>query len=77
MMVDALGQFFVNPLPLSGFIKAVLILPLCLSISIVYKATRMDDLSRLRPAVAGLCLTIVVGMYAVGLGLWLMFQLFS
>jgi len=48
--------------------------PLCLAIAIIHKTIRMDDLTRLPMAALGLWLTIVVGMCAVGGGLWLAFE---
>jgi len=76
-MTALLAQFFINPLPLGGISKALLILPLCLGISTVYKATRMDDFGRLPAAVAVLWVTIVVGMYVVGFALWLVYRMLA
>jgi hypothetical protein len=50
-------------------------LPLCLSIAIVYKTTRCRTLSEVPAAAAGLWLTIVLGMSVVGFGLWAVFEL--
>ncbi len=65
-----LGQFMVEPLTLSGPQKMLLILPLCLAIAIVYKATRIKHMRDLPLSVGALWFTIVAGMYSVGLGLW-------
>lgn len=72
-MNNPLAQLFISPLALSGISKVLLILPLCLSISIVYKATRLENLRELVSGVLGLWITIVVGMYSVGIGMWLLF----
>ncbi len=72
-MTDLIAQLFISPVLLTGFQKALLLLPLCLSISVVYKATRLDRLSEMPVAVLGLWITIVVGMYAVGIGVWLIY----
>ncbi len=69
-MTDVLAQLFIAPISLSGFQKVLLVLPLCLAISIVYKATRLERVKDMPVAVLGLWATIVVGMYAVGMGLW-------
>ncbi len=74
-MSDVLPQFLANSTVLSGGLRLVMMLPLCLSIAIVYKATRCEDLRELPVAVGGLLVSIVLGMAAVGLGLWLMFQI--
>jgi hypothetical protein len=68
--MNLLGQFMVEPLVLNGPQKALLILPLCLAIAIVYKVTRLRNLKELPRAVFALWITIVIGMYSVGLGLW-------
>ncbi len=76
-MSDVLAQLFVTPVSLSGVEKSLLILPLCLSISIVYKATRLERLRDMPAAVAGLWVTIVIGMYAVGVGLWVVYRVLA
>jgi len=70
-VTDLIGQLFVTPVSLTGVQKLLLMLPLCLSIAIVYKATRCERLSELPRAVLGLWITIVVGMFTVGAGLWI------
>ncbi len=76
MTVSSLiAQFFVTPIALGGLQKAVLILPICLSIAIVYKVTRLENLRHMIRAVLNLWVTIVVGMYAVGVGLWVVYTL--
>lgn len=76
-MIGLIAQLFITPIPLSGGLKALLILPLCLSISIVYKVTRAERLRDVPAAVAALWMTIVVGMYAVGIALWVVYMLLS
>lgn len=71
--METLAQLFNVPIPLSGLGKVMLILPICLSISIVYKTTRLERIRQLPVAALGLWITIVVGMYAVGVGLWVVF----
>ena len=55
--------------------RLLLILPLCLSIAIVYKTTRCENLREVPVAALVLWGTIVVGMYAVGVGVWLLFSI--
>jgi hypothetical protein len=71
--MSGLGQFFVTPIEISGIQKVLLLLPLCLSISIIYKVTRCERLADVPAAVGALWVTIVVGMHAVGVGLWVVY----
>jgi hypothetical protein len=66
---------FTSGIPLSGGQRLVLMLPLCLSIAIVYKTTRCDDLRQVPLAALALWVTIVIGMAAVGVGLWAAFAI--
>ena len=70
-MMAAVAQLFVTPVALTGVGKLLLMFPLCLSIAIVYKATRCERLQELPRAVLSLWITIVVGMFSVGAGLWI------
>ena len=72
-----LATFLLDPIALGGFQKALLIVPLSLAISIVYKSTRAGNLSNLTRQAVGLCVTIVVGMYAVGMGLWALYHILA
>lgn len=66
-----------TPVNLLGWQRMLLLIPLCASISIVYKTIRYDDLRQVPAAAAVLCITIVAGMYAVGVGAWLLFLLLA
>lgn len=70
-----LAALFVDGLELNGIHRFLLMLPICLSIAIVYKTTRCDRLRDLPKDVLVLWVSIVAGMYSVGLGLWAMFEL--
>lgn len=74
-MTEPVLLFFATSSALGGGQRLLMMLPLCLSIAIVYKTTRCDDVRELPKAVAGLLITIVLGMAAVGVGLWLLFQI--
>lgn len=71
MTVLVLG-LFTSPIMLSGMQRMLLVLPLCLSISVVYKTIRCEKLADMPLAALGLWVTIIVGMYAVGIGVWLL-----
>ena len=59
---------------LSGMQRQLLMLPLCLSIAVVYKTTRCESLRDVPVAALILWGAIVVGMYAVGVGLWILYS---
>lgn len=69
------ATIFITGIPLTGGQRFLLMWPLCLSVAIIYKVTRCDRLRDLPVAALGLWVTIVIGMYAVGGGLWLAFQI--
>lgn len=74
-MIAAISDFFVTGIRLTSVQRLAMMLPLCLSVAIVYKATRCERLRDLPLAALALWITIVVGMYAVGIGLWAAFEI--
>lgn len=74
-MISALAGLFTTAVELTGVQRLLLMLPLCLSIAIIYKTTRCDNLREVPVAALALWITIVLGMYAVGLGLWVAFEI--
>ncbi len=74
-MISALAGLFTTAVELTGVQRLLLMLPLCFSIAIIYKTTRCDNLREVPVAVLALWITIVLGMYAVGLGLWVAFEI--
>ena len=74
-MTDLLATLFVTPIALGCIWRLLLMLPLCLSISIVYKTTRCERLEDLPGAVVSLWITIVLGMFCVGVGFWIIYFL--
>lgn len=62
--------WFIIPVPLTGWEQLFLLLPLCLSVSVVYKLTKMDNLREVPLAALSTWVTIVIGMFAVGAGLY-------
>ena len=57
--------------------RQMLMLPLCLSIAIVYKTMRCENLREVPLAALILRGTLVLGMYAVGVGLWALFWIMA
>jgi len=72
-----LVSLFLSGAPLAGSIRFLLMLPLCLSVAVVYKTTRMEDLRRVPIASIVLWITIVGTMYGVGVGLWILFLIMA
>lgn len=75
-MNSVLAGLFTSAMQLSGQQRLALMLPLCLSIAIVYKTIRCERLGEVPAAVAVLWITIVSGMAVVGVGLWAIFSFF-
>ncbi len=73
-MISIIAGIFTSGMILTGWQRMLLMLPLCLSIATVYKTLRTDNPKELPSAVIVLWGTIVVGMGAVGVGLWLIFE---
>lgn len=73
-MISIIAGIFTSGMILTGWQRMLLMLPLCLSIATVYKTLRTDNPKELPSAVIVLWCTIVVGMGAVGVGLWLIFE---
>lgn len=69
-----LASVFTTAVQLTGGQRFLLMLPLCLSVAIVYKTTRHDSLREMPVAALVLWVTIVLGMYAVGFGLWALYS---
>jgi hypothetical protein len=69
--------FFQHPVELSGLQRLLLLLPLCLSISVVYKTTRCERLGDVPLAAFALWATLVLGMVGVGVLMWLAYLLLA
>ncbi len=73
-MTSLLGTLFVTGIDLSGTQRFLMMFPLCLAITVVYKTTRCATLREVPLAALSLWVTIVVSMFAVGVGLFLAFR---
>jgi hypothetical protein len=76
-MIDTLATIFLNPLHITGWTRLALLWPLCLSIAVVYKTTKCARVRDIPVASAVLWITIVVGMYALGVALLIMYELLA
>ena len=68
---------FIDPIPIVSWQKLAMLLPLCLAIAIVYKTTKCRELRDVPVASLVLWVTILVGMFAVGIGLLVAYNLFA
>ncbi len=76
-MTFALATLFLDPIPLSGIQRAALLLPICLSISVVYRTIKTPNLRDILRTSLTLWVTIVVGMWVVAFTLWVVYLLFA
>ena len=76
-MIASLLAFFTMGMDLSRFPRFVLMLPLCMSVAVIYKSTRIENMREVPAAAAILWVTIVLGMVAVGVGLWVLFAIMA
>lgn len=72
MAVMTLG-FFTTPMQLTGQQHLVLLAPLCIAISVVYKTLRCQDLREMPRAAFGQSVTVVLAMLGVGVAVWLLY----
>ncbi len=76
-MTALCAGLFTVPITLSGPQHAALLVPLSMAIAVVYKTIRCEHVRQIPGAALVLCVTIVLGMYAVGVGLWLLHLIFT
>ncbi len=69
-----LANVFTTAVQLTGGQRFLLMFPLCLSVALVYKTTRCESLRDVPVSALVLWVTIVLGMYAVGFGLWALYS---
>lgn len=74
-MNDALATLFITPIMFSRLVGLIMLLPLCLAISIVYKTIKTEDLRAVPVAAAASWGTIVAGMLAVGVTIYILYHL--
>ncbi len=66
-----------TPVQLSGVWRLLLLIPLCLSISVVYKTIQCERLGDIPQAILALWVTIIGGMIGVGVLMWAVFMLLA
>jgi len=72
-MSDLLAVFL-QPASLTRWQQMLMLLPLCLSISVVYKTTKCERVRDIPWAAFVSWITIVVGMYLVGIVLLVVYE---
>ena len=72
--MTAMLAMFLTPVILTKTQQMLLLLPLCLTIAVVYKTTKCEQVRQIPAAALGSFISIVVGMYAVGIALFLICQ---
>lgn len=72
-----LHQLFVVPIEIRGVGRLLMLAPLILSVSLVYKTIRCPDLRRVPLASIKLCIVILCGMMAIGVSLLITFRLLA
>ena len=76
-MTDVIASLFVTPIPITGIGRLTMLIPLCLSISVVYKTMRCERLSQVPLAAVILCITILFVMGLIGVVLLLVFRMLA
>jgi len=77
-VAESLMALFTTPMPeLSGWQRAGLLLPLALAIAVIYKTIKCKTVRDIPMASLILWVTIVAGMYVVGIGLMFVYQFLS
>ncbi len=76
-MTTWLLAWFTTPVQITGVERLLLLLPLCFSVSIIYKATRCERIGDIPLATIALWLTVVGGMIGVGILMWIAFLLLA
>lgn len=76
-MGDTLSSLFVQPVSISGIGRLAMLVPLTLSISLVYKTMRCERLSSIPLASVILTIMILVTMGLIGLVLLILFRLLA
>ena len=76
-MPDFMSDLFVKPISIPGAWRLLMLLPLSLMVSVVYKTIRCRRLSSVPLASCSLCFMIICGMMFIGVFLLVTFRLFA
>lgn len=74
-MTASLASLFITPIMFSRLAGLLMLLPLCLAVSVVYKTIKIEDLRKVPAAVVASWFTIVGGMLAIGVSIYALYYL--
>jgi hypothetical protein len=77
MLAQFLNDLFMKPIPITGAGRLGMLVPLALSISLVYKTIRCERISQIPGASLYLCFLIVSGMLLIGGALFGIFRILA
>lgn len=77
MLAQFLSDLFMKPIPITGAGRLGMLVPLALSISLVYKTIRCERVSQIPAAGLYLCFLIVSGMLLIGAALFGVFRILA
>ncbi len=77
MTIESLQSVFTEPVSIAGSGRLAMLIPLTLSVSIVYKTMRCERLAQVPLASLVLCLMILAVMGLIGVTLLLVFRLLA
>lgn len=73
--MSSLLAIFLTPVSLTRPAQLLMLLPLCLAVSLVYKTTKCENVREIPWATLVSWVTIVIGMFAVGVVLLIAYEL--
>jgi hypothetical protein len=73
--MSSLLAIFLTPVSLTRPAQLLMLLPLCLAVSLVYKTTKCENVHEIPWATLVSWVTIVIGMFAVGVVLLIAYEL--
>lgn len=76
-MSEMLSSLFIQPISITGSGRLAMLIPLTLSISVVYKTMRCERLTSIPMASIVLCIMILACMGLIGVVLLVIFQLLA
>lgn len=68
---------FLQPVFLTKHQQLLMLLPLCLSVAVVYKTTKIENLREIPLAAVVSFVTIVLGMFGVGVALLAVYKIMA
>ena len=74
-MTASLATLFITPIMFSRLAGLLMLLPLCLAVSVVYKTIKIEELRKVPASVVASWFTIVGGMLAIGVSIYALYSL--